>query len=714
MKQFFICLLSILFCINHALHADEGMWMLNQLPPKAYTQMQQLGLELTSEQLYSSNGKSLHKAIISFGGFCSGVIVSPSGLIFTNHHCGFSAIQQHSSPENDYLKNGFIAHGYEEELPNPDLYVSFLLSTENVTNRILIPEILAISDEYERQDAIDSIKYIIENEIESKDSLLRAIVSPYHSGNEYYLSIYQDYEDIRLVFAPPSSIGKFGGDTDNWVWPRHTGDFSVFRIYADSTGYPAKYSPDNIPLHTETYAQVSIDGYEEGSFSMTLGYPGETQRYLSSFGVTERMHTDNAAMIQVRGIKQAIWREAMDADEAIRIKYDSKYAISSNYWKNSIGMNKSIEKLQVLERKRNIEDQLRQWIQSNPGKRNQYVHILTELELNYRNRLNSKRAIAFFIESFANAPEVLRAALMILNFDDSEENPNYDSQIRELIDLYNNLDTLTDRRTFAAMLENYRNEIPQQEFWPDVYQEIDTLFNNDIDAYSQWFYSNSHLSNLDKTFETMKDSTQSFFEDPAIAFAIDIMVKYYDFSQQTREATMAVEMNERLLNKALIEMREEQELYPDANSTLRLSFGFVGGYSPQDGIHYKHFTTTQGIFEKVSQYKGYNDFWVQPKLLETLSKREFGKFTDPHSGELQVCFITNNDITGGNSGSPIFNGKGELIGLAFDGNWEAMSSDLFYEPQLQRCVGVDIRYALYMIHISGGEELLREIEEPKQ
>ena len=348
--------------------ADEGMWMLGNLNKQTRRAMKELGLQMPADKLYSSRRPSLKDAVVSFGGFCSGVVVSEDGLVFTNHHCGFSSVQQHSSVEHDYLKDGFVARNRSEELPNPELYVRFLLRTENVTKRVLgavKPEMT----EPERSGAVDSVMFAISEEVARKDSTLVGIVDAYYGGNEFWLSVYRDYNDVRLVFAPPSSVGKFGWDTDNWVWPRHTGDFCVFRIYAGKNNRPADYSPENVPYRPEYVAPISLDGYKEGSFCMTLGYPGSTERYLSSFGIEEMMNNGNQAQIDVRGIKQAIWKREMDRRDSIRIKYASKYDESSNYWKNSIGVNRAIRKLHVLEKKRAMERELRRWIQQTPGER---------------------------------------------------------------------------------------------------------------------------------------------------------------------------------------------------------------------------------------------------------------------------------------------------------------------------------------------------------
>lgn len=695
MKKILLLLAFLPLC----LWGNEGMWLPCCLSKQTQQIMKEMGLELSPSRLYNPGGAALANAVVSFGGFCSGVVVSADGLVFTNHHCGFDAIQQHSSVEHDYLRDGFVADSLSRELPNPDLFVSFLVRTENVTDRI-VKAIPLSADETGRELIVDSISTLITQEAVQGDSLLHAEVSAFYAGNEYYLSVYKDYYDVRLVFAPPSSVGKFGGDTDNWVWPRHTGDFSVFRIYADKENEPAAYSPDNVPYHPDYFVPVSLGGYEQGSFCMTMGYPGTTSRYLSSFGVEERMNADNAAMINVRAIKQAIWKDAMNKHDDIRIKYASKYAQSANYWKNSIGMNEAIKELKVIEKKRKLEKQLQEWIRRNPEERSKYAQVLTELELGYRNRRKTARAMAYFSEAFANGPELITAALSVLNFDFEAEESDLERNMRRLLDIYVNMDLEIDKRVFVAMLKEYAAEV-DAEFLPDVYPVIKKKFKGDYQAFVDDMYERSELG-TPRGFERVvkADTTYVLFEDPAASFAIDMLVKFYEFNQSVSEANSKIEQNERLLNEAVREMEADKDFYPDANSTMRLSFGMVGGYSPGDAIEYTYYTTTKGIFDKIRQYKGDTDFEVLPSVVELLQRRDFGRYATKE-GDMNVCFISDNDITGGNSGSGMFNGKGELIGLAFDGNWEAMSGDIVFEPKLQRCIGVDIRYVLYMIEKYG-------------
>ena len=688
--------------------ADEGMWMLGNLNKQTRKAMKELGLQMPADKLYNPKKPSLKDAVVSFGGFCSGVVVSEDGLVFTNHHCGFSSVQQHSSVEHDYLKNGFVAHSRAEELPNPELYVRFLLRTEDVTKRVL-GAVKPSMSEMERSSAVDSMMMVIGGEVSLKDSTLLGVVDAYYGGNEFWLSVYRDFNDVRLVFAPPSSVGKFGWDTDNWIWPRHTGDFCVFRIYADRKNRPADYSPDNVPYHPEYVAPISLDGYKEGSFCMTIGYPGSTERYLSSFGIEEMMNNSNQAQIDIRGVKQAIWKREMDSKDSIRIKYASKYDESSNYWKNSIGVNRAIRKLGILDKKREMEQEIRRWIQQNPEEREKLLQLFTDLELNYKNRREVNRAQAYFIESFLYGPELVQLALKILNFDFEGEQKAVIAGLKDIVEQYSNLDLDIDKEVFTALLKEYRSKV-DTIFLPEIYHTIAQKYDGNEKAFVDSLYASSELTTprgLKRFLE--RDTTYQIFDDPAISLGIDMLTMLFDMNMQMQAPTTEIIRGERLLNGVIRRMYTSRNFYPDANSTMRLSFGTVCGYTPFDGAEYDYYTTTKGVLEKVKAHVDDVDFAVQPEVLSLLSSGNFGRYAD-EKGEMKVCFISNNDITGGNSGSAMFNSKGELLGLAFDGNWEAMGSDILYEPKMQRTIGVDVRYILFMIEKYGkAGNLIREL-----
>lgn len=699
----------VLILLAGTSYADEGMWMLNHLDKKTAQVMRQLGLEMPSNQLFSEQNPSLKDAIVSFGGFCSGVVVSDDGLVFTNHHCGFDAIQNHSTVANDYLKDGFVAATKEEELPNPNLFVSFLIRQENVTSRIM-KDITPDMDELKRSYIIDSLSYYIANEVSERDGMLRGVVNAYYGGNEFYLSVYKDYKDVRLVYAPPSSIGKFGGDTDNWVWPRHTGDFSVFRIYAGKNNQPADYSPKNRPFVPAYVAPISLKGYQKGSYCMTLGYPGSTDRYLSSFGIEEQMKTQNQAMIDVRGVKQAIWKKAMNASDSIRIMYSSKYVTSSNYWKYSIGVNKSIVELKVLDKKKALEKEIASFIAKNNERKSKYGQLIDSLQINYKRREALMHAAAYFGECFGNASELLSLSTKAITTDFFSDSVAGKAEQKEMAGEYANINLSIDKEVLVAMLKQYREKV-DTTYLPEAYKRIDGQFKGDFQAYADYLYAHSEMI-TPRALERIcsRDTTFQMFEDPMISLAVDVVAKFVDFYQGMADVNVKIARDERFYNEVLREMYEDRSFYPDANSTMRLSFGIVAPYSARNASASSYATTTKGIFEKTSKYKGDTDFWVQPAFLDLLSKDNFGRYGDK-KGELNVCFISNNDITGGNSGSAMFNGKGELIGLAFDGNWEGMSSNILYDGSLQRCIGVDIRYVLFVMEKYGkAAHLIKELQ----
>ncbi|MDR0658113.1 MAG: S46 family peptidase [Mediterranea sp.] len=703
-----VSVIIVLF-ISVSAFADEGLWMPGNLNKQSRRILKELGLKFPANRLYHPKKASLTDAVVSFGGFCSGVVVSEDGLVFTNHHCGFSAIQQHSTLQHDYLKEGFVACTREEELPNPELFVRFLLYTEDVTSRVLRAVTPGMTEQ-ERQVATDSVMFAIRNEVYARDSTVVAIVDPYYAGNESWLSVYRDYTDVRLVYAPPSSIGKFGWDTDNWVWPRHTGDFSVFRIYSDEHNKPADYSPRNVPFHPPYVAPVSLAGYREGSFCMTLGYPGVTERYLSSFGVEEMMNGMNQAMIDVRGVKQAIWKRGMDKRDDVRIKYASKYDESSNYWKNSIGTNKAIREQKILERKREMEAAVLRWIRDTPAGRENLLHLFSSLELNYKARRETDRAMAYLGESFMNGPELVQLALEIMNFDYEAGEKVVVARMEKLLDKYANLDLPLDKEVFTAMIKAYRSQV-DSVYYPDFYATIANEYHGDDRAFVDSLYAGSKIATpLGLKLFLEQDSTYNVFDDPAVSLSIDLLAKVFEMHQDMHEPSACIARDERLFNTAVRSMYAERNFYPDANSTLRLSFGTVRGYTPSDGVEYDHYTTTRGVLEKVKAHAGDRDFAVETEILALLSSREFERYAN-EEGDMNVCFISNNDITGGNSGSAMFNADGELLGLAFDGNWEAMGSDFIYEPGLQRCIGVDVRYMLFVMEKLGkADHLIRELK----
>ena len=702
-------LLFLLFTFHISLltaHADEGMWTLYNLPNAVYETMKQENYELPYNALYQSDD-AIKNCVVNFGGYCSGVVVSPNGLVFTNHHCGFEAIRSHSTVEHDYMLNGFVSNSYEEELPNKNLFVSFMIEQKDITAYLDSLGINKLTEE-ERGHFVDSIENVMIKDIEKQDSTLRVEIKPFYEGNQYFLTTYRDYHDVRLVFSLPKSMGKFGGETDNWMWPRQTCDFSVFRIYVDpNTGGPAKYSEKNVPMKPKKWAPVSLQGYVPGSFSMTIGYPGSTSRYLSSYGIKERRDAENKPRYQTREIKQNIMIRHMRADEAVRIKYDSKYAQSSNYWKNSIGMNKCIDSIGLIQQKAQFEQKIRQWQDSTGFLKGKLDFDL--LQRLYEKRFNATRALTFYYETFGrrNTDEMTRRALRVQNgaiINGKEGKPK-----TYYVEFKNNSDEWdydTDREILAALLKNYREQV-EIKYQPDFYNVIDHDFKGNYQKFVDRLYKKSKLMKSDKKIYVNK---RGYHKDPGVVYGQSLVSALADINLDIENTIDSIAIQERYLCAAKLRMEEDMPNYSDANFTMRLSYGQVGEYLLA-GQPSGYYTEASSIVEKMEKGEnGIIDYEAEPIMKELLSKKDFGKYTDKTTGKLHLCFLSNNDITGGNSGSPMFNGKGELIGLAFDGNWDSLSSDIFFDKQLARCIGVDIRYVLYMMESWGkADRLLKEI-----
>ncbi|MEN6589173.1 MAG: S46 family peptidase [Proteiniphilum sp.] len=691
MRKLFLSL--AILCVAYMARADEGMWLLKELNRESVARMKELGFTFPVDRLYDEQHPSLKDAVVIFGGGCTGVSVSDRGLIFTNHHCGYGAIQKLSAVEHDYLEDGFAAKNNADELHADGLTVSFLRSMEDVTDRI-VPKVPLVLSELQRELAIDSLSEELIREYEN-DPFTSARVVPFYSRNKYYVVLYDLFRDVRLVVAPPSSVGKFGGDTDNWMWPRHTGDFSVFRVYADKENKPANYSQSNVPYKPKYVVPVSLAGVTEGDYAMTVGYPGRTQRYMSSWGIRQRMESENKPRIEVRGAKQEIWWDAMTQNDTIRIKYASKFAGSSNYWKNSMGMNEALDKLAVLTEKEALEERLNTWIQSNPAHKAKYDSTLVSLKNAYTGSDEPARYTTYFLETFNNGIELIRFANTILRFDTEGTEEDKQAFINErLIESYKNYEPALDRKVLPVLMKLYAARVPEQ-YHPDIYQKIHTEFGGDYEAYADWLFANSQFTSLEKLLELLRTAdTQSLTKDPAMELALSTSDMGYELSGQMMPAYEKILRGERELMTALMEMDGDKTFYPDANFTQRMSYGTVQGYWPRDAVWYDYYTTSQGVLEK--QKPGDPEFNVQDYILDAIRTNDFGPYADKE-GVMRVNFLSNNDITGGNSGSPVLNGNAELIGLAFDGNWESLSSDILFEPEMQRTISVDIRYVLFTI-----------------
>ncbi len=693
MKRVWAALL--LLAASGQLYADEGMWVLKELNKQNLARMAELGFTPSYDQLYSETDPCVANAVVIFGGGCTGITVSNEGLIFTNHHCGFGAIQQLSSVEHDYLKDGFVSQSKQEELPVPGLSVRYLKETVDVSDRIN-SQIAGIEDEFQRLSAADSIGRVICDSV-GNNEFLAADVVPFYSNNKYFLVVYDVYRDVRMVFAPPSSIGKFGGDTDNWMWPRHTGDFSVFRVYANADNKPAEYNVDNKPYTPRYVAEVSMQGYQDKDYAMTIGFPGSTDRYLCSWGVQQRIENSNKPRIEVRGIKQGIWKEAMSASDAVRIKYASKYAGSSNYWKNSIGMNKGLANLNVIERKRAEETAFADWVAKDQARGAKYGEVLNLLEKGYTSTNKYREALTYLNEAFSSGAEIIRLARMVQSVDINGATPEEITVFLEdrIQPFFKDYEPSLDQKVLAAMMKIAKERV-SSEFLPDIYTSIDKKYKGNYEKYAADVFKKTSLLSYDKIAEMLRNPKQyeKLRKDPAAELSLSVLVSIFQLQQLMGDAEYDIAKGERLYFAGLKEMYPEKALSSDANFTMRLSYGSIGGYRPYDAAWYNYYSTDKGILEKEDPTS--DEFWVQPEILDLVRSRDFGPYAN-EKGELQLCFLSNNDITGGNSGSPVFDKNARLIGLAFDGNWEAMSGDIAFEPDLQRCIGVDIRYVLFMI-----------------
>ncbi|MDD3787612.1 MAG: S46 family peptidase [Petrimonas sp.] len=688
-----LLIIAITFMAFTLVKADEGMWLLKELNRQSVARMQELGFTFPIDKLYSDNNPSLSNAVVIFGGGCSGVAVSDQGLIFTNHHCGFGAIQRLSSVEHDYLKDGFKADSFRDELPADGLTVSFLRSMEDVTNQIL-PKVPSVLSEVQRELAIDSLSNLLMEKYEN-DPFTTARVVPFYSGNKYYMVVYDVFRDVRLVVTPPQSIGKFGGETDNWMWPRQTGDFSVFRVYAGKNNKPAEYSETNTPYKPKYVVPVSLKGVEKGDYSMTIGYPGSTERYRSSWGIKQMMESENKPRIEVRGVKQGIWWDAMKKSDATRIKYASKYAGSSNYWKNAMGMNEALTRLGVIGKKEALEKQMGAWIDSDEQNKSKYGDMLSTLKEAYTDTNDLAKYTTYFLETFRNGIEIIRFANTILQFNtNGTEQEKQDFINDRIVQAYKDYEPELDKKVLPALMKLYAERVPAQ-YLPDIYQTINKKYKGDYAKYADWLFKNSKFTNLNDLLTLLKTAdTKQLTKDPAMQLALSVKDMGYELSSQMMPNYEKILGSERHFMAALMEMNPDKTFYPDANFTQRLSYGTVKGYEPRDGVWYEYYTTTDGVLQK--ETPGDPEFEVQPYILDILEKGNFGRYAGK-DGKLHTCFLSDNDITGGNSGSPVFNGKAELIGLAFDGNWESLSGDILFEPEMQRTISVDIRYVLFVI-----------------
>ena len=713
-------LLSIIFLsvLTFSLvKADEGMWLPQLLQSMNESDMKDCGLQLTAQDLYDVNNSSLKDAIVALnGGMCTGEMISSQGLMLTNHHCAFDVIQTHSTVDNDYLTDGFWAMTRDAELPNEGFSVSFLVSIESVTDRVL--EDLGEVTESERNTKLREIFNEISSEkIDGTD--YNARVKSFFGGNEFYLMTYITYNDVRLVGAPPSSIGKFGGDTDNWMWPRHTGDFSLLRVYCAPDGSPAEYSEENIPYTPKHHLPIQLDGVDNGDYTMIFGFPGSTDRFLTSFGIQEALEQTNPTIVQIRSEKLAIMKSGMDANKKTKIQYASKYAGTSNYWKYYIGQSRGLKRMKVYDKKVEIENKFTDWVNSGDEQRyEKFGNTLNLIKEAYEDNRELNISRTYLNEAIFQGAEIMYFSFImnrkLANIPkDKEEKTMFMNEIsEEAKEFYKNYNSTIDEELFSAMLEMYYYNVPQNQH-PSVFKKIENQLLGfkalDFDYYAKDVFRKSIFSSEDKFMNFLENPyTIKLERDPAYTTMMSVYDYYIENHYAQRKSVRAkLDEGNRLFIAGLREMNPDEKYYPNANSTMRVTYGNVGDYDPGDAMHYDFYTTIDGIIEKEDPDN--DEFIVPEKLKELYEIGDYGKYAD-ENGNLRINFISNNDITGGNSGSPVINAWGEIVGTAFDGNWEAMSGDIAFENEIQRTISVDIRYTMFIIDkFAGATHLIDEM-----
>ena len=704
-KKYLVAAFAAAFTLSA--QADEGMWLLQLLKQQnSIDMMKKQGLKLDADAIYNPNGVSLKDAVGIFGGGCTGEIISPEGLILTNHHCGYASIQQHSSVEHDYLTDGFWAMNRSEELPTPGLKFRFVHRITDITD--LVESKIKAGEVTETQAMTRPfLNKLAKEELEKSDLKgkpgIEPLALPFYAGNKYYLIYYKVYSDVRMVAAPPSSVGKFGGETDNWMWPRHTGDFSMFRIYADKNGEPAEYSADNVPLKTPKHFPISIKGLDEGDYAMIMGFPGSTERYLTQSEVRQMMDASNQAMIDMRTVYLDVLKKYMAESDKTRIQYANKFAGSSNYWKNSIGMNKAIIDNNVLGTKAVQEQKFADFAQGKP----EYEGVVAKIDAIVEQTTPVYRQLNYITEGLQRTIEMgCPPAIMdkIKEAIDTKNDSLMEASKKQLEDVFSSIynkdyDKEVDRAVAKAMLPALAKALTKEEL-PDFYQTIEKKYKGDYNAYVDDLFDKSIFSSresLDKFLK--KPSKKAIDRDPATAYSRSKINKIQEVAKEYAGRTGNLDLLHKAYIRGLNEMKLPVPSYPDANFTIRLTYGNVKSYDPKDGVHYQYYTTTDGILEKEDPENP--EFVVPAKLKELIQKKDFGRYAMA-DGTMPVCFLTTNDITGGNSGSPVIDGEGNLIGCAFDGNWESLSGDINFDNDLQRCIALDIRYMLFILDKLGG------------
>jgi len=715
-KSIIIIVISLFFKFSGM--AGEGMWipmLLEQLNEK---EMKAMGLNITAEDIYSVNHSSLKDAIVLFGRGCTAEIISDQGLLLTNHHCGFGAIQRHSSIEHDYLTDGFWAMNWEEELPNPGLTVTLMIRMEKVTDQVL-EGIRDNMTESERDDKIKENSDKIIKEFE-KDSEYQAAIKPFFKGNAFYMIITETFKDVRLVGAPPSNIGKFGGDTDNWMWPRHTGDFSIFRIYTDKDGKPAEYSEDNIPYKPKYHFPISLKGVDEGDFTFVFGYPARTNEYLPSYAVEMITESGNPHKIKLRETCLDIFNKYASADPKVRIQYASKDARVANYWKKMIGESGGIERLDGIEIKQAYEAEFNDWANSSEELKKKYGDLIPAFEMAYK-QLEPISLATDYIAEAGLAMEIISFARNFSNLvklskadeiDEEAINKEIESLKRRTNGFFKDYYQPIDEEVMTAMLKLYNVNLTPP-FKPEFFNTIHAKYKNDYEAYTNYVFSKSFFNEEEAVLEMLENykpkKYKKIMKDPAYKLASEMMDFYQDDIKDQRDMlNNRLDSLQRIYMKAQMEMEPEKRFYPDANFTLRVTYGYVDGYNPRDAVHFKHYTTLEGIMEK--EDPEIYDYVVEDRLKELYQNKDYGRYAD-EDGSMHVAFIASNHTTGGNSGSPVLNADGELVGVNFDRCWEGTMSDLMYDPEVCRNISFDIRYFLFIVDkFAGAGYLVEEMD----
>lgn len=723
MKKIVLLLLTFITFFQIRVKADEGMWLPLLVERLNHVDMQNCGLQLTAEEIYSVNNSSLKDAIVALGGgFCTGEMVSSQGLMLTNHHCGYRTIQEKSSTENDYLTDGFWAIKKEDELP-AGFSVWFLDRMDDVTSEVL-KDVTDDMDETTRSKTISAaINAIIEREMEGKDKEnYKVQVKSFYYGNEYYMFKYNIFNDVRLVGAPPSSIGKFGGDTDNWMWPRHTGDFTLFRVYANENNEPAAYAETNKPYQPKHHLPVSLEGIKEGDYAMIMGYPGSTDRYLTSFGVEEAVTVEQPERVKIRRAKLDIMEEGMNADQKVRIQYAAKHASTSNYWKYFKGQSQQLVKNKVKAKKERLEQQFLAWANENEERKAKYANALDLVKESYEKGAKYTLPKVYFQEAVFQGPDIFGYVMSNFAFRSDMQmaiTANDDAKIEEakkqlleyLAEDFKNYNAAIDEKLLGEMLTMFYTNV-DKEFHPETLTTLAKKYKGDFKRFASDYFKKSPF----KSEQAVKDYLAKFNvkklqKDPIYNLVNEFINIYIQkISGGQGEINQLQSKGMRLFVDGIRQMNKDKKYAPDANSTMRVTYGNVLSYNPADAVTYHFISTLDGVMQKEVKTENKNhEFYVPEKLKELHEKRDYGQYADGN-GNLPVGFLSNNDITGGNSGSPVINGKGHLIGTAFDGNWEAMSGDIYFEPDLQRTISVDIRYTLFIIDkYAGASHLINEM-----